>query len=131
MLIYHERPEQIAHGRSFDMSDRAIRSGSLFWYEQPERFAHSHSFVLSDLRKLLTVAHLIWAKWVNEQKSDEGMSDERMSEFPALPVIFAAKYGAQEGQHTFSNLACYFSACRNVNTLCREPYYAFNHEVSA
>ena len=57
----------------------AIRSLSLFWYEWPERFAHSHSFFLSDLSKSLTVAHLIWAIWANER-----MSNEQMSEFPAL-----------------------------------------------
>ena len=56
---------------------------------------------------------------MNEQKSDEGMSDERMSKFPALPVTFAAKYGAQEGQHTFYNLACYCTlALVAMLTLC-------------
>ena len=57
----------------------SIQSQSLISSERPERFAHGHSFVLSDLRESLSVAHLILAKWVNEQ-----MSDERMSEFPAL-----------------------------------------------
>ena len=68
LLFYHERPEQIAHGCSFVMSDLsdllmvalltwAIHSQSLIC---PERIAHSHSFDLSDL-----------SKWV-------------MSEFPTL-----------------------------------------------
>ena len=62
LLICLERPERFAHG--FISSER------------PERFANGSSFVLCDLSKSLTVAHLIWA---NEQ-----MSDEQMSEFPAL-----------------------------------------------
>ena len=57
----------------------AIRSRSLISSEWPEQFAHGNSCVLSDLSESLTVAHLIWAKWSNEQ-----MSDERMSKFPAL-----------------------------------------------
>ena len=67
-------------------------SRSLISSERPERFAHDRSFVLSDLSESLTVAHLIWAKWANEQMSDERMSEwamsewanEWMSEFPAL-----------------------------------------------
>ena len=46
LLIYHERPERIAHGCSF------------VTHEQPEQFAHSRSFDMSDLSDLLTVAHL-------------------------------------------------------------------------
>ena len=42
--------------------------------EQMARF-----FVMSDLSNSLTVAHLSWAIWANEW-----MSDEQMSEFPAL-----------------------------------------------
>ena len=61
----------------------AIHSRSLFWYVWPDWLAHSHSFVLSDLSESLTVAHLIWAIWANER-----MSNERMSEFPAL--LFSA-----------------------------------------
>ena len=67
----------------------AIHSFTHFWWaicsrllissEQPERFTHDHSFPLSDLSESLTVAHLIWAKWENEQ-----MINEQMSEFPAL-----------------------------------------------
>ena len=41
-LIYHERPEQIAQGRSFDMSD---------------------------LSNWLTVTHLSWAIWANHSQS--------------------------------------------------------------
>ena len=62
----------------------AIHSQSLISSERPEQFAHGCSFVLSDLSESLTVPHLIWAKWANERMSDEGMSDELMSEFPAL-----------------------------------------------
>ena len=57
-LIYHKQPEQIAQSHSFVMSDLS-------------EFAHSRSFVLSDLSESLTVAHLIWAIWANEQMSDE------------------------------------------------------------
>ena len=42
------------------------------------------SFIMSDLRESLTVAHLSWAIWGNEQVSDERMSFEPMNEFPAL-----------------------------------------------
>ena len=65
-LIYHERPEQIAHGCSFIISDLsnsltvahlswatlAICSQSLVSPEQSEWIAHSCSFDLSDLREL-------------------------------------------------------------------------------
>ena len=42
------------------------------------------SFLVSDLSESLTVAHLIWAIWANEQMNAEQMSDEQMSEFPTL-----------------------------------------------
>ena len=44
-------------------------SNLLIYHERPERIAHSRSFVLSNLSESLTVAHLIWAKerWANEQ----------------------------------------------------------------
>ena len=57
---------------------------SLIYNEQPERITHGCSFVLSNLSESLTVAHLIWAKWMSERMSDELMSDERMSDFSAL-----------------------------------------------
>ena len=47
--------------------------------ERPEQIAHDCSFPLNDLSNLLTVTHLSWAKWAHEH-----MSNERMSEFPAL-----------------------------------------------
>ena len=75
LLFYHERPEQIAHGCSFVMSDLsdllmvallswatwAICSQLLICAEQFELFAHSRSFVLSDLSE--------WAmsEWANSQ----------------------------------------------------------------
>ena len=40
-----------------------------------ERFAHSHSFVMSDLSESLTVAHLTWGIWANEQMSKWAMSE--------------------------------------------------------
>ena len=69
-LIYHERPEPIAHGRSFVMSDLsdslkvyrliwatwAIRSQSLICLERSERIAHIHWFDLSEM-----------SKWANER----------------------------------------------------------------
>ena len=54
---------------------------SLIYHERPERIAHGRSFYLSDLSEW---AHERWAIWVNERMSDEQMSNERMSEFPAL-----------------------------------------------
>ena len=66
----------VAH---FSWATWAIHSQSLISSQRPERFTHRRSFVLSDLSESLTVAHLIWAKWVNER-----MSNERMSEFPAV-----------------------------------------------
>ena len=88
-LIFGERPEQIAHGCSFLVSDLSDSLTSLIFGERPERFAHitqkfahGRSFVLSDMSESLIVAHLIWAKWANEW-----MSDERMSKFPALTYI--------------------------------------------
>ena len=59
LLYYHERPEQIAHGCSFVMSDLSDSLTVALCLERPERFAHSCSFVLSDLSESLTVAHLV------------------------------------------------------------------------
>ena len=53
-------------------------------------FALVRSFDISDLSNSLTVPHLSWAIWVNCSQSliwfewSEQMSDEQMSEFPAL-----------------------------------------------
>ena len=41
----------------------AIRS--FIYHEQPEQIAHSRSFFMSDLSDWLTVAHLSWAIWAN------------------------------------------------------------------
>ena len=49
-------------------------SRSLFCHERHEGFAHSCSFVLSNRRELLTVTHLIWSIWANEQMSNWAMS---------------------------------------------------------
>ena len=76
--------------RSFIMSNL---SKSLFWYEQPEQFAHSHSFVLSDMSKSLTVAHLIWAIWVNEQMSRAGNS---LIWFPSESLVFVQKWANEQ-----------------------------------
>ena len=75
LLIYHKQLEQIAHGRSFVMSNLsdsltvailtwatwAIRSQSLICPERSEQITHSRSFDLSDLSK--------WAngRWANER----------------------------------------------------------------
>ena len=76
--------------RSFLVSEMSDSLTSLISSERPERFAHGRSFVLSDLSESLTVAHLIWAKWVNEQ-----MSNEQISEFPALEKTVYNIYPAQ------------------------------------
>ena len=66
-LIYSEQPEQIAHGRSFVLSDLrdSLTVAHFLWATWV--IAHYRSFVLSNLSKSITVAHLIWAKWANEQ----------------------------------------------------------------
>ena len=65
----------------------------LIYHKRPERFAYSRSFVLSNLSDSLTVTHFSWAIWANrsqlliwfeQNEQTEQMSDERMSEFPAL-----------------------------------------------
>ena len=95
--------------RLFPLSDVTNRSWLLICLERPERFAHGCSFPLSDS---LTVAHLSWAiwanssqpliwfeqneqmsewamsEWVNERWANQWMSDERMSKFPALLILF-------------------------------------------
>ena len=38
-------------------------SNSLFYHERPEQIAHNRTFVMSDLSDLLTVALLTWATW--------------------------------------------------------------------
>ena len=69
-LISSERPERIAQGRSFVLSDLsnpltvtyflwltwAIPSRLLISYERPEWFAHGCAFPLSNLSDSLTVA---------------------------------------------------------------------------
>ena len=50
-LTSHERPERIAHIRSYAMSNL---SHLLTCPEQPERFAHGRSFVLSDQKGGIT-----------------------------------------------------------------------------
>ena len=52
-LIFGERPEQFAHGRSFLVSNL---SESLI-------VAHCCSFLVSELSELLTVTHFWWATW--------------------------------------------------------------------
>ena len=41
----------------------------LIYHEQPERITHGRLFVMSDLSDLLTVAHLSWAIWANRSQS--------------------------------------------------------------
>ena len=56
---------------------------SLIYHERPERIAHGCSFFMCDLSDSLTVAHLSWAIWANRSQSliwferSERMSDER------------------------------------------------------
>ena len=50
-LIFGERPERIAHDRSFLVSDLRDLLTSLIFGEQPEQFAHSRSFDLSEMSK--------------------------------------------------------------------------------
>ena len=66
-------------------------SNSLIFPEQPEQIAHSRSFILSDLIKLLTFAYLSWATpWAIRSQSlifperFEGMREWAMSEFSTL-----------------------------------------------
>ena len=68
----------------------ANRSRSLVCHEWPKQFTHGCSFDMSDLSDSLTVAHLSWVIWANRSQwliwfeRNEQMSDEWMSEFPAL-----------------------------------------------
>ena len=70
----------------------ANRSWLLICLERPERFAHGCSFPMSNLSNSL-IAHLSWAIWANRSQSliwfeqNEQMSDEQMSEFPALSIL--------------------------------------------
>ena len=66
----------------------ANRSRSLICLERPERLAHGSSFPLSDLSDSLTVAHLSWAIWANRSQSLIWFErNEGMSEFPALKNV--------------------------------------------
>ena len=56
--------------RSFLVSEMGNSLTSLISSERPDWFAHGCSFILSDLSEMLTVAHLIWAKWATERMSD-------------------------------------------------------------
>ena len=83
LLIYHEQPERIAHGRSFvlrDLSDLlmvahflwvtcTIRSRSLICLERTERIAYSRSFDLSEMSEWANSQPCLWLifvlLWVN------------------------------------------------------------------
>ena len=67
LLICHDQPERFSHGRSFVLSDRAIRSQSLIFLEQSEWIAHSCSFDLSEM-----------SEWANEQWANEQWANERI-----------------------------------------------------
>ena len=53
-LMFGERPERIAHGRSCLVRDLSHLLTSLIFGEQPERIAHGSSCLVSDLSDLLT-----------------------------------------------------------------------------
>ena len=61
---------------------------SLIYHERPERIAHGRSFVLSNLSESLTVTHLIWAKLANEQMSDAQMSEFPALHISMLYALF-------------------------------------------
>ena len=50
--------------------------------ERLERISHGRSFSLSDLSDSLTVAHLSWAIWVNEQWANERIPSPASTPFP-------------------------------------------------
>ena len=68
-LIFSERNERCAHIAHFLWEIWVNHSQSLVSSEWPEQLAHGRSFVLSDLSESLTVTHLIWAneRWANSQ----------------------------------------------------------------
>ena len=76
--------------RSFPLSKMSNSLTSLISSERPEQIAHGCSFLVSDLSDSLRVAHLSWVICANLSQShiwfewNEQMSDEQMSEFPAL-----------------------------------------------
>ena len=60
-FFYHERPERIAHSRSFVMSNLSDLPMVLFCHERPEQIAHSRSLKWAILSK--------WAmsEWANKR----------------------------------------------------------------
>ena len=72
---------------SFFVSNRANERFAhfLIYHERPEQITHGRSFVMSDLSDLLTVAPLSWAIWANHSQSliwfeqSEQMSELAMS----------------------------------------------------
>ena len=67
--------------QKYDFSQKKLSKSLVFVSERANErfakknkwFAQSLSFVLSDLSESLTVAHLIWAIWANEQMSEWAM----------------------------------------------------------
>ena len=91
-LIFCERPERFAHSRSFPL--------------QPERFPHGRTFVLSES---LTVAHLIWAKWVNER-----IPSPALCKFPfeRVKILKSLKYEkAKIGSYEYLRYPVYVILC--------------------
>ena len=114
-LVTHfgERPERIAHGLSFLVSNLSDSLSSLikkegmrkslvkkrrkktyqkiWFYNFSQLFLSksiSRSVDMSDLSDALTVAHLSWAIWANRSQSLIWFErSEQMSEFPALIFI--------------------------------------------
>ena len=71
--------------RSFLVSEMSDSLTLLIWFDWNEQFAHGRSFVLSVLSESLTVAHLIWAKWANEQWVNEEITSPAIGfSFPAI-----------------------------------------------
>ena len=84
--------------RSFFVSEMSDSLTMLISSERLERIAQDRSFPLSNLSDSLTVAHLSWAIWANRSQSliwferNEQMSDEQMSEFPALAATTTSQH---------------------------------------
>ena len=72
-----------------DLQKNGQLTHSLIFCERPERFAHDHSFPLSNMSNSLT--SLIFGERPERPKrplliKKEGMSEKRMSKFPALAI---------------------------------------------
>ena len=105
---FAQKNERFAHGRSFLVSDL---SESLIFGEWPERFAHIANFWWA-IWANRSVAHLIWAKWVNEWMST--MSKWANSQ-PCVFLHFTMTSPFHVPHRHFPNVSTMFSPHHNFS----------------